>query len=135
MIRWVPGDPPYRQAVRALLIKTALTVGALDSVPSLDGLLHAGAPEEVREWGLPGVDAPSRLVREARFQITRTVAIEPRDRDDPLISLVIEVLERHPAEAVARILRAAAHPRLPASPAPPPGQQSLRERRRNGNDS
>lgn len=108
MIRWVPSDPPYREAVCALLTKTAITVGECDGVPSLDGLLHVGAREEVRVWGLPGVDAPSRLVREARYQLVRTIAIEPRDRDDPLIGLVVEVLERHPAEPVARILQAAA---------------------------
>jgi hypothetical protein len=108
VIRWVPADPPYREAVRALLTKTAITVGQCDGVPSLDGLLRAGATEEVRAWGLPGVDAPSRLAREARYQIVRTITIEPRDRDDPLISLVIEALERHPAEPVARILQAAA---------------------------
>jgi hypothetical protein len=104
----MPSDPPYREAVCELLTKTAITVGECDGVPGLDGLLHAGATEEVRAWGLPGVDAPSRLVREARDQLTRTIAIEPRDRDDPLIGLVIGVLERHPAEPVARILQAAA---------------------------
>jgi hypothetical protein len=107
-ICWVPGDPPYRDAVYGLLTKTAIVLGDLDDVPKLDELLHTGAAEEVKIWGLPGNDAASRLAREARYQITRTVAFEPRDRDDTLISVVIDVLDQHPAEPVARILYAAA---------------------------
>ncbi|GLY79190.1 hypothetical protein Airi01_074570 [Actinoallomurus iriomotensis] len=122
MIRWVPADPPYREAVHALLTETALKVGALDGVPDLDDLLRAVATAQVRQWGLPGVDAPFRLVREARFQITRTIAIEPRDRDDPLIGLVMQVLERHPAEPVARILQAAARRVSGRTSDPPPGR-------------
>lgn len=108
MIRWMPADPPYRDAVRALLTKAAMAIGDLGGVPSLEGLLSEGAREEARTWGLAGVDAASRLVREARFQITRAVSIEPRDRDDPMIAATIEVLNRHPAEPVARVLYAAA---------------------------
>jgi hypothetical protein len=121
LIRWVPAEPPYREAVRALLTETAMRVGALDGVPRLDDLLRGVATAEARQWGLPGVNAPSRLVREARFQITRTIAIEPRDRDDPLIGLVMQVLERHPAEPVARILAAAARKVSGRTGASPPG--------------
>lgn len=108
MIRWVPPDPPYREAVRALLTTTAITVGQRNSTLDLDGLLRTAAIEKARAWGLPGVDAASRLVREARYQVTRTISIQPRDRDDPLIGIVIEVLNQHPADPVARVLHAAA---------------------------
>lgn len=108
MIHWVPADPPYRDAVCGLLTKTAMVIAELDRVPGLENLLSVGAEHEAQVWRLPGIDAASRLVREARFQTTRTVSIEPRDRDDPVIAVTIEVLERHPAEPVARLLHAAA---------------------------
>jgi hypothetical protein len=109
LIRWVPAEPPYREAVRALLTTTAITIGQRNGTPDLDGLLRTAAIEEARVWGLPGVDAASRLTREACYQVTRTISIQPRDRDDPLIGLVIEVLNHHPADSVARVLHAAAN--------------------------
>lgn len=110
-----------RYAGCGLLTKTAIVLGDLDGVPSLDDLLHTGAAEEAKIWKLPGNDAVARLAREARYQITRTVAIEPRDRDDALISVVIEMLDHHPAEPVARILHAAA--RNAAGRTRPPGHR------------
>jgi hypothetical protein len=108
MIRWVPADPPYHDAVRGLLTKAAELLIEGDSTGFTEDLLREGAVREASTWNLPGPDAASWIAREARYLIARTVAIAPRSRDDPMIDLVIEVLAWHPVQVQARILRAAA---------------------------
>lgn len=117
MIVWVPADPQYHDAVRELLTKTADLIAEDDGVTCTEDFLRDGAVWEADLCKLPGSKAASWVAREARYRIACTVAIAPRDRDDPMIGVVIEVLARHPAQVQANILRAAAECLRGRSPA------------------
>ncbi|MGP4029719.1 hypothetical protein [Actinomadura sp. 3N407] len=101
-------------AVYTLL--TQATNLAADDIPITSKVLEAGAFGECRAWQLPERDTPSWILRQTRYQIACTLALPPRNPDDPLIDTVLEILARHPTEIQARVLRAAAT-HLPHHPA------------------
>ncbi|WP_395111400.1 hypothetical protein [Actinomadura sp. SCN-SB] len=102
-------------AVSTLLTQAA-DLAADDDIPITGHVLEAGAFGECRAWHLHEDDAAPWVLRQARFQIACTLALPPRDPDDPLIDTMLEVLARHPTRVQARVLRAAAA-RLPHRPA------------------
>ncbi|TDD61322.1 hypothetical protein E1293_45050 [Actinomadura darangshiensis] len=104
-----PAGKVDRQAWAAVYtLLTQATDLAADDIPITSKVLEAGAFGECRAWQLPEGDTPSWVLRQTRYQIACTLALPPRDPDDPLIDTVLEVLARHPTAIQARVLRAAA---------------------------